>query len=290
MRNFPVAIIGLGLLGSSLGLALRKKFEGQIAIVGFDNNAQAMNDALKIRSVHYVTNNMKSAVEQAEIVFLALPMLEMLYVVREIVPFIKKGTILTDVGSTKNYVTEDILSLLPQDVHFIPAHPIAGSEKSGPLSASADLFVGKKYIFTTYKGIDEEALNKVKKLIEKMGADDKSMDIKEHDKVISLTSHIPQIASSALVNLIGKHENVESILSLIGTGFESMTRLATSDPKMWTEICLTNKENIVEDIDKLKDILDELKSAIINEDQEKINEYFQKAKVIKESLKENIVF
>ncbi|MDL2280574.1 prephenate dehydrogenase/arogenate dehydrogenase family protein [Selenomonadales bacterium OttesenSCG-928-I06] len=284
MINFPVAIIGLGLLGSSLGLALRKTFEGEIAIVGFDNDPEAMNSALKLKAVHYVTNNIKVAVEQAEVVFLALPMLQMIYVVKEIAPYMKKDAVITDVGSTKEHITEDILALLPPGVHFVPAHPMAGSEKSGPLAASADLFVGKKYVITPYKGINEEAVDKVKNLIEKMGADEHKMDIKKHDRIISLTSHIPQITSSALVNII-EEENIRSVSSLMGSGFESMTRLASSDPHMWTDICLTNRENIIKDIDKLRNMLNELKVAILEGDREKISQYFQKSQSIKASLK-----
>jgi prephenate dehydrogenase len=285
MMNYPVAIIGLGLLGSSLGLALREKFEGQIAVVGFDNNPEAMSKALQVRSIHYITNNIKSAVEQAEVVFLAVPVLEMIPVVKEIAPYMKKGAVLTDVGSTKENITEDILALLPEGVHFVPAHPIAGSEKSGPLAASADLFKGKKYIFTTYEGMSEEALNKVKTFIDKIGADEQIVDIKEHDRIISLTSHIPQIVSSALVNLLAEQKDIEAVSSLIGSGFESMTRIASSNAKMWTDICLTNKDNIVKDLDKLREILAELKVAILEEDKESIAEYFQKAGSIKASLK-----
>ena len=285
MINFPVAIIGLGLLGSSVGLSLRKNFEGQIAIVGFDNNPENINNALKIKAIHYITNSLKTAVEQAEIVFLALPVLEMISITKEIAPFMKKGAVLTDVGSTKEYVTEDILKLLPPDVHFVPAHPIAGSEKSGPLAASEDLFVGKKYIIGTYEGINEDAVDKLKKIIDQMGAEKQSMDIKEHDKIISLTSHIPQITSSALVNLLAEYENKENITNLIGGGFESMTRLASSNPKMWTEICLTNRDHIISDLNKFKNILEELQVAILNNDAEEISKFFQKARDIKESIR-----
>lgn len=250
-----VAIIGVGLIGGSLGLAL-KKLPNIDQVVGCARHQETLDLALVMGAIDEGSLDPKEAVDQAGLVFIATPIPKIVDIADEIVPFLKKESILTDVGSTKARIVSEIEAMLPSDIYFIGGHPMAGSERSGIGAASADLFKNAPYVLTPTAKTNMDAFQKLHALLSKIGARVISLDPKTHDEVVAIISHLPHVVSSALVDLAAEQKNkMENILLLAAGGFYDMTRIAASSPDMWADICFENREALTR---ILKDFGDEL--------------------------------
>lgn len=273
-----VTIIGLGLIGGSLGLAIKEKKLAR-RVIGVSRRRSTIKRALSLKAASYVTLDVECSVKDSDFVILAAPVLEIIDIAKRIAPALKRGAILIDVGSTKKEVVEKIEEALPKGVYFIGAHPLAGSEHSGVKFSDKDLFKGSICIITKTNRTDRAALKKVKRFWEKIGMKVKVMNPKEHDKVISKLSHLPHAIASSLVNSCGpKH------LALSSTGFRDTTRIASSPPGVWKDIFLTNRRNVLEDIRGFKEELSKIERAIDKGDSQALLKLLNKAKSIREGI------
>ncbi|MFW5976564.1 MAG: prephenate dehydrogenase [Bacillota bacterium] len=262
-----IGIIGLGLIGTSLGLALAKYTDYDI--YGYDIESRHLKYNLEKNIIDSSLDN--EDIKYMDIIFIAVPVCSIIPVIREINPYINKcKTIITDMGSTKKYILDKISSNY-SNIKFIGGHPMAGKEVSGPQSASADLFKNKSYILIKNIKLKKEIKN-LKNLLLKIGANINIMDSETHDCLVAMTSHLPQITASALIEQLRKNEQKNpSISQVIGTGFLDMTRIAASNPEMWLDIFTTNKSNIVNQIEEFIDILQYFRDNILEENQEVLN-------------------
>lgn len=285
MSRMHVAIVGIGLIGGSLGLALKEKLQDEIYIAGVDNSAETLKLAVERGAVDFATDDVREAVAQADIVFFSTPVLQIVPMVEKIMPFLKKGCIITDTGSTKQYIWQQLQKMLPDDIYYIAGHPMAGKERSGIAAADAGLFRHKCYVIVEDTGAPKAAIEKVCDLIALTGANITTMDIAKHDRCASVISHIPHVAAAALVTLLNNSQNdIEANLKLAGGGFKDTTRIASSNADMWADICMSNPDAITNHLEELKRILDEVILNIEQRDRAKIHDYFLAAKQRRDNI------
>ncbi len=274
-----VTIIGVGLIGGSLGLALKEK---RIAkkIIGVGRREESLKIALKRSEVDEVTTDLVSGVKDADLVVIATPLEITVETFKKIIPHLKKECVVTDVGSVKRPLLERIDSPF-----FIGGHPLAGSEKRGPQSARVDLFREATVVLTPRENTDEKALALVKSMWQNIGAKVLFLSPGVHDELVAFTSHLPHILAISLTNLIAElAEKEERVLSLMGEGFRDTTRIAASPPSMWKEICLTNREGILLAIKRFKEILSEMEGALSRGEGDNLLHKFEKAKETRDKL------
>ena len=279
-----ITIIGVGLIGGSFGLALKKK-KPSFKIVGVDKQ-EVIKKAIARGAIDEGTVNLEEGIEEADVVIIATPIKTILDLLPKISPFLKKGCLVTDTGSTKVKIIEKANQILPQDVHFIGGHPMAGSEKYGIDSADSHLFQEKTYILTLTNKSNLVAIEKIFLIIRMIDAKRLILDPLDHDRIVGAVSHLPQIMAVSLINMINiltQEENNNNYFKAIGGGFKDMTRIALSPSKIWEDICDTNKEAILEMIQKFKEYLNLIEDKLINEP-EALKEEFQKARRLRDSI------
>ncbi|MDD3114852.1 MAG: prephenate dehydrogenase/arogenate dehydrogenase family protein, partial [Anaerovibrio sp.] len=249
MSVLKLAIIGVGLIGGSLGLCLKDKLGEEIYITGMCRTRKSMEEAVALGAVDFASEDVWEVVQEADIVFLSTPVLQMVPMVQKLLPFLQSGTVITDAGSTKQYICNALKKILPPDIYYVPGHPMTGREMSGVAAARKDLFVNKCYVIVDNAGVPEEIYNKVCDLVRLTGANLTTLDIAKHDRCASVISHIPHVAAAALVTLLNRsHGDQDACLKLAGGGFKDTTRIASSNADMWADICMTNSEAIVNHI------------------------------------------
>ena len=279
MKPLKLAILGVGLIGGSLGLCLKEALGDDIHITGTCRTAESMRRALELRAVDETCAAPEDAVRGAEIVFLSPPVLQIVPLVKRILPHLDSGTILTDAGSTKEYIWRELKQILPPDIYYVAGHPMTGREKSGVAAAQKDLFRHKAYVIVTDTDAPQTAKDKLMSVLKHTGAVFYHLDMTGHDRSASVISHVPHVAAAALVTLLNRAgEDLPSCLKLIGGGFRDTTRIASSNADMWSDICLTNGEAIVADLRRLQDILGEVIAAIESGDRPALHAYFSAAK------------
>lgn len=279
-----ITIIGVGLIGGSLGLALKKK-NPKFKITGIDK-LEIIEKAIARGAIDEGTINLENGIKEADIIIIATPVKTIVDLLPRINPFIKKGCIVTDTGSTKGQIVETADKILSKDVYFIGGHPIAGSEKYGIDSADPHLFQDKTYILTPTKDTNLLALKKIFLLIKIINAKRLILDPLEHDRIVGAVSHLPQIMAVSLTNMIGElgqQENNDNYFKAIGEGFKDMTRIASSPYKMWEDICETNQENILEMIQEFRNYLRIIEDKLKN-NPGNLKEEFQKAQILRKSI------
>ena len=272
-----VTIIGVGLIGGSLAKVLKAKgLAGRI--VGSGRSRETLELALKLGVIDDMGHASLAAVEGADLVVIASPVGAFERIVAEIGPKLKKGAILTDVGSVKGELVKRIEAMLPSGVHYVPGHPIAGKEKHGVAEASETLFCGARCILTPTAKTDPQALEAVKAIWVAAGAKVVLMDAESHDHIFSAVSHLPHVAAFAMVSTVSEfNAGEDSYLKFSGAGFRDFTRIAASSPEMWRDICLVNGKNIVEMIEYYQFALTRIKKAIKHQDGAKLEKLFQSA-------------
>ena len=286
--NTTLAIIGVGLIGGSLGLCLKDKLGDAVYITGLCRTQASMDKAVKLGAVDFASADIEQVVKNADIVFLSPPVLQIVPMVKKILPYLKKGTILTDAGSTKQYIWQHLKDILPDDIYYIAGHPMTGREKSGVAAAKKDLFAGKAYVIVEDTGAPKEAHEKLMNVLRYTEANFTTLDIARHDRCASVISHVPHVTAAALVTLLNRTGNdLESCIKLIGGGFKDTTRIASSNADMWADICMTNSEAIVANLKELQQILGEVITACETKDRQAVHDYFAASKARRDSLLEN---
>ncbi len=270
-----VAIIGLGLLGSSMGLALRRANVAQ-EIVGLDMGQEVSESAHAIGAIDRSYSTLADAVRGAEIVILATPVGAMHFLLRDLASLVAPGTVITDVASTKAEVVEWAEMYLPATVSFVGGHPMTGKETSGVEGADAELFYQCIYCLTPTPTTSVEALNKVVALVEVLKARAWYLEPEEHDKQVASISHLPFVVSSVLMNTIAHDTTWSNASFLAAGGFRDMTRLAAGDPTMYRDICITNQQAILPLLNKYIHELQQLRDEFA-QSSEQLYETFDEA-------------
>ena len=284
-----LAIIGVGLIGGSLGLCLKDKLGDKIFITGLCRSETSMQLAMKLGAVDLATSDLKKVVEDADIVFLSPPVLQIVPMVKKILPYLKSGAILTDAGSTKKFISQELEKILPQDIFYIPGHPMTGREKSGVEAASKNLFQNKAYVIIEDKNIPPEIYDKLMQVLRLTDAKFIGLEIDKHDRCASIISHVPPVTAAALVTLLNRAgDDLPSCLKLIGGGFKDTTRIASSNADMWADICMTNSEEISKDLRELQKILGEVIQSIENHDRQAIHDYFAQSKARRDEILQSV--
>ena len=243
-----IAIIGLGLIGGSMGLALRKVAD--LELVGFARRPEVASKALSIGAVDRAEGNLLSAVEEASLVIIATPVVAIKEILAQIGERLSQGCIVTDTASTKAQVMGWAEEFLPSSVSFIGGHPMAGKEASGIEAADSALFAGCTYCLVPGRRATAEAINVVEGLVGQIGAKPIFLDASEHDSLVAAISHLPLLLSAALVSATTRSPSWPKMAKLAATGFRDLTRLASGNPEMSRDICLTNREPILHWIDE----------------------------------------
>jgi len=258
-----VAIIGVGLIGSSLALAMRRHGLAK-AIVGCTRSASSRDKILELGLTDTATQDPAEAATDADLIVICAPVGAYEDIGRAIEAKLRPGAIVTDAGSVKQAVMRDLSPFIPDGVHFVPGHPIAGTEHSGPESGFAELFQNRWCILTPAPGTDAGAIEKISALWQACGAMITTMDARHHDHVLAITSHLPQLISYTIVSTAGNLEDSlqGEVAKYSAGGFRDFTRLAASDPVMWRDIYLNNREAVLEMLQRFSEDLTALQRAI----------------------------
>lgn len=279
-----ISIIGLGLIGGSLAIAL-KNAKKEIVITGFDRDPEAVNIALYRKIIDKAATDYRNAVSNADLVIIATPVRLIADIATEIKGHLKPDTIVTDVGSAKLNIVQKVSKILPSNIIFIGGHPMAGSENDGVLSARPDLFLNTYYILTPTDSTKTDALLILHNLFTKIGAKVITVSPSEHDKIVSLISHLPHVLSTNLVELVEyKQKSIKNLFKLCAGGFRDMTRIAASNPKMWVDISIENKEELINSINDYIELLNKFKNSLVSNNEDYIKEHYDRAKVARLNL------
>lgn len=280
-----VALLGLGLIASSLAHAMRKKGLAKI-ISGHARTEETRRIALEIGLVDEVHAHAKDAVIDADLVILCAPVGACGALAAEIGPYLKPGSILTDVGSVKGAIVRDCLPHVPKGVHFIPGHPIAGTEQSGPRSGFAELFQDRWCILTPLPGTDAEAVRKLETFWRACGSNVETMGVEHHDLVLAITSHLPHLIAYNTVATAADLEEVTNseVVKYSASGFRDFTRIAASDPTMWRDVFLNNKDAVLEMLGRFTEELAVLQRAVRWGDGETLFNLFTRAREVRRGI------
>lgn len=281
MEFKKITIIGIGLIGGSFALAVKKQgLSGTITGVG-----RTEDNLIKAKTLGMIDNfstDHSEGVKDADLIMLASPVGQFGPIINEIKNSLKPGAIVTDVGSVKAEVIKKVGPLLPENVSFVAGHPIAGRECSGIEGASADLFQNTKYIYTPIPATDSSALEKVIDLWDKIGAVTVKMTPDEHDLIFAAVSHMPHVIAYSIVNSILKIDN--NMLAYSGGGLKDMTRIALSPPELWRDICAGNRDNILKALKTFSSSISDMIDLFEKSDWSAIEREFRKARDAKQLI------
>ncbi|MDA0720165.1 MAG: prephenate/arogenate dehydrogenase family protein [Rhodobacterales bacterium] len=280
-----VALIGLGLIASSMCHAIRRAGLAR-QIVGYARSAETRATAREIALCDLVTDTAVEAVADADLVVLCVPVGAMEDVARAIGPHLKPGATLSDVGSVKRAVIDAVAPFVPEGVHFIPAHPLAGTEHSGPRSGFAELFDNRFCILVPVAGTDPAAVARLADLWRGMGSNVDEMDADHHDLVLAVTSHTPHLIAYTMVGVADELRRVtdSEVIKYSAAGFRDFTRIAASDPTMWRDVFLHNKEATLDILGRFTEELFALQRAIRLGDGDHLHAYFTRTRSIRRSI------
>ena len=280
-----VAFIGIGLIGSSLARFLRR--EGMVGeIVACARRKETLDKVVELKLADQVTDDPAEAAKGADLIMIGTPVAAYAEIGRRIGPVLKPGAIVSDVGSVKQTVIQDLSPSLPAGVHFVPGHPVAGTEHSGPESGFADLFHDRWCILTPPAGSDAAAVAKVSQMWKSAGMRVVEMDAEHHDKVLAVTSHLPHLIAYTIVGTATDLEETlkSEVIKFSAGGFRDFTRIAASDPVMWRDIFLNNREAVLEMLQRFSEDLSALQRAIRWGEGDKLEELFTRTRAIRRSI------
>lgn len=277
------ALIGTGLIGGSIGIALReKRLVG--SIVGYDCEPEALKQAVERGAVDTPAGSALEAVYGSDLVILAVPVLNTIELLKEILPSVKKGAVITDVGSTKGWIMEAVDSLLPEKVYFIGGHPMAGSEESGIGGADPALLENAIYVLTPRANTPEEIFDRLSAMIGEAGAQPILLDPMVHDRVVAAVSHLPHLTAAALVLSVAGTSDNELVRTLVAGGFRDSTRIALGNPEVWKDICTSNRWALLASLKAFKAGLEDLEKYLLDKNEEAIEEYLRQARDYRRSI------
>jgi len=273
-----VVIFGVGLIGGSFALALRRaNVVGEV--VGFGRSQTTLEQARSLGIIDRIGVDLAAEVNDADLVLLATPVGQMAELMARIAPHLGTQTLVTDGGSTKSDVVAAAYANLGDKVaQFVPAHPIAGAELSGAAAAKADLYVGKKVVLTPIYENSKESIAYVKSAWQECGAVVSELTAQQHDEVFAAVSHLPHLLSFALVHDLARRDNRDQLLSFAASGFRDFTRIAASSPEMWRDICLANRDALLDELGSYMEELETIHEALAEGDADKLQEIFSLAR------------
>ena len=279
-----VALIGLGLIGSSLAHAIKRERLAE-TISGYDASEAVRHRAAEL-GLAAIASNAGEAVKNADLVILCSPVGSYREVATAIAPHLKQGAILSDVGSVKGAVIRDVAPFVPKGVHFLPAHPIAGTEQSGPDAGFSSLFDHRWCIITPPAGADADAVARLKQFWEGCGSQVEVMDPGHHDLVLAMTSHVPHLIA---YNIVGTAHDLEKVtetevIKFSAGGFRDFTRIAASDPIMWRDVFLNNREAVLEVLGRFNEDLSQLQRAVRDGNGQMLFDLFTRTRAIRRSI------
>jgi len=279
-----VAVIGIGLIGSSVALAARRA--GVVGhIVGCDSDADVAPEVKRLGLADSCSTDAVAAVADADLVVMSVPVGAIGALAERIIPAMKPGAVLTDTGSTKRSVIRDVTPHVGDDIHWIPSHPLAGTEHSGPAAGFPDLFNGRYWLILP-GGVPEAEVARFESFVTAIGAVAERMDADYHDKVLALTSHLPHLIAytivSTAVNLESQLKN--DVIRFSASGFRDFTRLAASDPVMWRDVFINNDEAVLEMLQRFSEDLSDLQRAIRWGETDKLESLFHRTREIRRSI------
>jgi prephenate dehydrogenase len=273
-----LTIIGVGLIGGSLARAL-KKANAVAQVTGYGRNVQQLQKAMELGVIDHLETDMGAAVRDADVIVVAVPVGKTLEVLRNIKPHLNPKTIITDVGSSKGAVVQAAREVFGDALgNFVPGHPIAGTEKSGVEASFAELFENRRVLLTPLENTDQQAVQTIRQMWESSGAFVEETSVKHHDDVLAATSHLPHMLAFALVDALATMDDKIEIFRYAAGGFRDFTRIASSDPQMWHDICVTNDKSIVAMLDLFMTDLERLRDAIKAGDSDYLLQVFTRAK------------
>ncbi len=274
-----ICIVGVGLIGGSIAKVVRERgLCSHIVGLGRQQGSENLRLAKELSVIDEYFVDAELATKDADLVIICTPVGTIESIVKQLQPFWNEQTIYFDAGSTKVGVINAVKSVFSEmPSNFIPAHPIAGAEKSGVEAAVTGLFENKRLILTPVRETNQQAVNKIIQFWEKIGSRVSIMDAEHHDAVFAATSHLPHILAFALVNLLGKKDEQVDIFKYAAGGFKDFTRIASSDPTMWQDICLANKNELIPLIQQLQDELKGVEKMLVNNDRQQLNTTFSYA-------------
>ncbi len=244
-----------------------------------------MDAAVARGAVDKASADIAEVVQDADVIYLSTPVLQIVPMVEKLLPFVKEGAVLTDAGSTKSYLWDTIRPLLPPHVYYVSGHPMTGKEKSGVEAADKDLFLHKCYVVLEETTAPKDVYDKVVDLIRLTGANLTTLSTAKHDRCASLISHVPHITAAALVTLLAENpEDDEDSLKLAGGGFKDTTRIASSNADMWADICMTNGAAIESHLAQMQEILGRVADAVHRKDRTAVHDYFAAAKKRRDNI------
>jgi len=290
MKPFrKLALIGTGLIGGSLALALKQRgLVGEVS--GYSRQLQTRLRARERGLIDHPADTVAEAVEGADLVFVATPVRAMAAVFAEMAPALADDVLITDGGSVKGAVVEAARANLSveQFTRFVPGHPIAGTERSGPDAAFAELFEAHRIILTPLPENPPELIARAEALWRGVGARVESLDVAHHDHVLAATSHLPHVAAFGMVGALARLAERYEVFHYAAGGFRDFTRIASSDPSMWRDICLTNRDELLGMIDHYVDELAQMRQMIASGDAQAIETYLTDAKAVRDALYEPV--
>ncbi|MCL4146287.1 UNVERIFIED_CONTAM: hypothetical protein GTU68_000518 [Idotea baltica] len=282
--NKQVTIIGTGLIGGSLAKAIRKSGFAT-TIVGCDQNETELQDAVELGVIDRFDCDASAAIAGSDLVVLAIPVRATGDVLASIKNALSPTAVVTDVGSSKaGVVAAAKESLGPKFVNFVPGHPIAGRERSGVRAAETELFRDHRIILTPQDTTNEQAIALVTAMWESVGAEVKLLSVQQHDLVLAATSHLPHVLAYATVDTLAESSYVDEIFEFAAGGFRDFSRIASSDPVMWRDICLANKTAILDVLDRFEDHLAKIRQSIENEDGAALADVFASSKKVRDEF------
>ena len=282
-----VAVIGVGLIGSSIALAARRRGAAK-KIVLSDRSADVLARAEALRLGDETVSDLSAAVRDADLVMLCAPVGANAEIGRAIAGSLKSGAVVSDVGSVKGAVVAALAPILPKSVHFVPAHPVAGTEQSGPEAGFPELFINRWCILTPPAGTDEGAVQRVKAFWEALGSHVEIMSAEHHDLVLAITSHLPHLIAYNIVGTAAELEETlrSEVMKFSAGGFRDFTRIAASDPTMWRDVFLNNKDAVLEMLGRFTEDLTALQRMIRRGDGEGLFALFTRTRAIRRGIVE----
>lgn len=278
MQFQKITIVGVGLLGGSLGLAVRqRRLAGEVA--GFVRRAASLKDCERAGAVDYATTDLFAAVSNADLVILCTPLAQMRSLAEKILPALKRGAIVTDVGSVKAGVVRELTPIIAKaGAHFVGSHPMAGGEKMGVRAARANLYANAICVVTPAQNSNGRAVRKLEQFWQALGARTLRSDAAQHDLLVSRSSHLPHVVAATLAGLVLNPTNPKAQSQLCATGFRDTTRVASGSPEMWRDIALANRKNLFRSVDAFTVELKKFQTALKRGDAKAVEHFFLTAK------------
>ena len=280
-----ITLVGIGLIGSSVARMVRqKRLSDHIAVTA--RSQKSLDKAIQLGIADSVTLDQREAVDNADLIMICSPVSTYETIVKTIASSLKPGSILTDVGSVKSAVVRDVEPHLPDDVHLIPAHPVAGTEHSGPEAGFAELFEGRWCVITPTESAEQSAIDKIAAFWQAAGSNVEFMDPDHQDQVMARTSHLPHLIAYTIVGTATDLEKslMNEVIKYSAGGFRDFTRIAASDPTMWRDVFLNNKEAVLEMLQRFNEDLTALQRAIRWGEGDELFEFFTKTRDIRRGV------